>query len=88
MILACDLFCWGSEHVGFNAGMLQTVLAAFPGEPIKFVGESSHIELLQKQLGSVMAGKLSWTPVPIPDREAPYVQRLRLEKKILSDLFR
>ncbi len=88
MIIACDLFCWGSEHVGFNAGMLQVVLSAFPDERLTFFGELSHIKLLQEQMGSDIAGKVLWAPVPIPDREAPYLQRVRLEKKILSGLFR
>jgi len=87
MIVACDLFCWGSEHVGFNAGMLEVVLSAFPHERLGFFGEPSHIKLVREQMGSLMAGKVSWTPVQIPDRQAPYLQRVRLEKKIFSDVF-
>jgi hypothetical protein len=87
MIIVCDFVCWGSEHVCFNAGMLEVVLFACPDEPLTFFGESSHIKLLQEQMGPVTISKLSWKEVQIPDREAPYFQRVRLEKKLFSQVF-
>jgi glycosyltransferase involved in cell wall biosynthesis len=86
MIVLCEPVCWGTEHVSFNAGVLATVLAAFPQEKLFFYGERVHIELIQNQIGSVPASRIVWTPIALPDRKAEYLRRFLSEIKIIKKL--
>jgi glycosyltransferase involved in cell wall biosynthesis len=86
MIVLCEPVCWGTEHVSFNAGVLETILVAFPQEKLFFYGERVHIELIQSQIGSALASKVVWVPIALPDRKAEYFRRLLCEIKIIKGL--
>ncbi|HWO43248.1 MAG TPA: hypothetical protein VNO43_15705 [Candidatus Eisenbacteria bacterium] len=85
MIIVADLVCWGSEHVPFNTGALQTVLAAFPEEDVLFVAEPSHSAHVREQLGS-NASRVRWKELRIPRRNAGYLERLWLERPLLKEI--
>ncbi len=88
MIAACELAMSGGAHVPFNAGMLATIRAAYPGEELLFLGTPSHIAEVRRQLGEDLAGSLAWIPIAAPGPGLTYWRRFSREMRILSSLGR
>jgi len=81
-IIVCEPQCWGFEHASFNAALLRTVQLAFPGHPIRFFGERSHLGELSSRLENFPAPGLapvSWEEIAIPERHSASWRRLPRE---------
>src|SRR5947209_412559 len=88
MIVACELGMIDGAHGPVNAGMLATIRAAFPEEDVLFVGGSTHIEEVKKQLGSELASSVSWKSISAPGPGVAYGRRFMRELKIIWQLLR
>jgi glycosyltransferase involved in cell wall biosynthesis len=86
MIVVCEPVCWGSEHVPFNAGVLEIIRAGFPDEELFFFGEQTHIEQVQRQLSQPIIASVFWMPIVIPGRRVGYLHRFLHEIKIIRNL--
>ena len=86
MFLVCEPIAWGIEHVPSNAGLLKTILTAFPGEKVCFVGERTHCEHLQAQIGRDAAASIEWEPIALPPRHYGFYRRLRVDARTISAL--
>jgi hypothetical protein len=70
-VLICEPQCVGLEHSNFNAALLCSVAAGFPGCPLYFLAEASHLEAVQIALGAALpvhAATLHWIPMEAPAR--------------------
>jgi glycosyltransferase involved in cell wall biosynthesis len=76
MIAICELYHREEAHVPFNAGMIEVVRLAFPEEKIIFFGEPSHVEQVQKQLGSLISASVCWETISLPPQNGNYFLRL------------
>jgi len=88
MILACELGFDDGAHVPFNAGVLATILAAFPTESLAFYAAAAHIEELKKAVAQPLAGSISWTNISPPPPGTAYVKRFIRELKIVLALLK
>lgn len=84
MIVVCDLVCWGMQHIPFNAGVLETIRFAFPHQSVVFSGEKSHLDYVRMQMRSEIASSISWKPVRLPPRHAPFSRRWITDLKLLA----
>jgi hypothetical protein len=89
MTVVYDPVCHGSEHAPFNAALLATVLAAFPGEPAAFFGEAEHSTAVRALLDPALAATIAWNPLTIAPRGARTVaDRLPHEWRVVSRVLR
>lgn len=86
MFLVCEPIAWGIEHVPFNAGLLKTIRTAFPGEKVCFVGERTHCEHVQAQLGPDVAASIAWETTVIPARQSGFYRRLPADARTVRGL--
>ena len=81
-IVVCEPQCTGFVHVPFNSALLATVLQAYPGWPVSFLGEEKHLRLVQEHLKKhkvAFEGAVSWIPIEVPVRGANGFKILRKE---------
>jgi hypothetical protein len=90
-IVLCEPQCWGFEHASFNAALLQTVLIAYPGAALVFMGEADHLACVREALDRAscpLHGRVRWQEVEIPLRTVGGWRRLRSEsvwcRRVLS----
>lgn len=79
MITICEPQCWDFEHSRVNASLAQTVLLAFRGTPVLFLGERGHLARVRELLGADAPGEASrveWREITIPPRRASGGRRL------------
>ena len=84
MIVVCEPQCKSFSHEKFNSGFLYGLRLAFPDERIRFYGDASHIDSLQKMLAHdrVSVGNIEYVPVRF--RINPGVMRMVGYLRLLS----
>jgi hypothetical protein len=90
VILVFNALAWGFEHVPFDAALIASITAAFPGEPIRFYGEADHLKQTQQQLRRKLPdADVTWCDIALPPRVAPPAKRIaddfRLTRALLGD---
>ena len=74
---------WGEEHAPFNAALVATVLASYPGREVSFLAESGHLEIVRTLLGQERSRSVEWCPVPIAPRDCSQLKsRLPFEWRL------
>lgn len=86
MILVCEIMFDRGAHIPFNAGLLATVKAAFPGEKVAFYGATTHLEQLKKQVGPVLASSILWKEITPIAPGPSYGERFFLELRVIQYL--
>jgi hypothetical protein len=86
MILLCELSFLGCTHVPFNAGILETIRAAFPKEDLYFFGAATHLEELRREVGPLAANSTSWKEISPPAPGTGYLKRFFRELNIFRQL--
>lgn len=77
MIIVTEPIIWGDEHVPVNTGLLETVVRAFPGEPVRFYGEAGHIGLIRSLIDPADGADVDFRPVELPPRTPGFRGRMR-----------
>jgi glycosyltransferase involved in cell wall biosynthesis len=86
MIALCELNFSGRSHVPVNAGLLATIDAAFPKDPLYFYGCNTHIEELKNEVSQEIASSITWKTISPPTYDSSYFKRFMSELSILRRL--
>ncbi len=74
-LVLCEPHCRGFEHGQFNAALIASFQIAFPGVPVVFIGEASHVEHVQSWMRSWPAGPpVEFRVMAIEEPAAPYLR--------------
>jgi hypothetical protein len=86
--LLFEPICRGGEHAPVNAAMLRMARLAFPGSPIVFAGDATHIDRIQ-ELSPGIRTCVDWRAVDVPPRHTPrgWAKRRR-EWQVWNELVR
>lgn len=76
MIVICETYFRGFEHVQFNAALIGSVAAAFPKGGLIFCAEREHMDHVKRVVGAHVA-TVRFIEVELPDRALPDEQRSR-----------
>jgi hypothetical protein len=76
MILICETYFRGFEHVQFNAALVGSVAEAFPKEGLIFCAEREHMNHVKRVVDAHVAA-VRFIEVELPDRARPSEQRGR-----------
>ena len=91
MIIICEPQCWDFEHSRVNASLVHTVLLAYPGSPVIFLGEPGHSsrvrELLEAQVPEEVS-RVAWRDLVIPPRRASGSRRIGSEWSVIRRTLR
>jgi len=79
MIIICEPQCMGFEHAEVNASLLETIIIAFPGKRVLFIGDGEHIKLISKILKTNFGGRIQYKPVNIFSRKASFFVKFKKE---------
>ena len=72
------------SHVPFNASLLKTICLAFPGEPIHFYADKSHLKYVREEFGEDSSDHVSWNELSIPGLKAGFYARLAPDFRMVS----
>jgi glycerophosphoryl diester phosphodiesterase len=88
LIFVCEPQCKAFSHEKFNSGFLHGLRLAFPDEQIRFFGDASHIDCLQKILArdKIAVGNIAYLPIRF--RTDPGAMRMLGYRKLLANLLR
>jgi glycosyltransferase involved in cell wall biosynthesis len=84
VILLVEPQCWGDEHVEVNAALLLTARHAFPGRPITFLAEESHLAAVRERTGRESGFRFG--AITIPPRTLSEPRRLRQDAALVKYL--
>jgi len=88
-LVIVEPMCRGFEHVQFNAPFLQSCSLAFPGAPLSFLAESSHLDFVRAVLEREAPGlHVQWRKITLPDRHLSPRRRMQRERGIIQEAFR
>ncbi len=74
-IFLCEPHCRGFEHAQFNAALIASFQAAFPGTTVVFMGEGSHLQHVQSWLRGWPGNSLvEYREMAIEDPSASYLK--------------
>ncbi len=74
-IFVCEPHCRGFEHAQFNAALLASFQTAFPGTPVVFMGEGSHLQHVRSWLrGWSGSTPVEYREMVIEDPSASYLR--------------
>jgi hypothetical protein len=86
MIIVTEPIIWGDEHVPVNTGLLETVVRAFPGERVRFRGESGHMALIRSLIDPNDGARVEFVETRLPPRGADFKARLRHDMSLIGRL--
>jgi hypothetical protein len=89
IIILCEIFCVGFEHIPFNSAFLLSLLHTYPDSRILFVAESKHSQLVKKFLISQdqkYLSRIKYMSIKIPPRKCNKWQRMILEGALLVQI--
>lgn len=81
-IVLCEPQCWGFEHVPFNSAFIKTVMLAYPGAKLVFLGENEHVSQVIQYLRDSDEGLeklVEWQEIKIPPRTMGGARRFSTE---------
>jgi glycosyltransferase involved in cell wall biosynthesis len=90
-IVMVEPVCRGFEHVRVNAGVLCTILLAFPDAEVDFFGEREHrtgVQRLASERFPSDASRVHWHDALIPPRHSGTAGKLPVECRLLWSVFR
>jgi hypothetical protein len=86
-VVLIEPYCWGFEHVPFNAALVAAALHAFPRAHVEFHAESQHLDAVRAALHGQpreLCVRARWRRVATPHRNTVGPARLPAEYRFLS----
>lgn len=90
MILVVEPALHGTGHSAINAGILSSLRAAFPRQPLRFAAEAEHLAEVQRLLEASPLGEGECRPIAPPAMGTPPLKRTwllwRLFRRLLDEV--
>jgi hypothetical protein len=88
-VILIEPVCLGFEHAQFNTPLVRSVSCAFPGVPIVYAGEETHLEHVRAMLCRVSPDTVvEWRPIRLPRRDASPRNRMQSEYGLLQEILK
>jgi glycosyltransferase involved in cell wall biosynthesis len=82
MIIFCEPQCYGFEHAGVNAALIQVAMTAYPEDRAILMAERTHLEHIKKMLEMELSKKIEFVEMQIAPRRASNIKRFFSEHKV------
>ncbi len=83
-IIFIEPFCRDFEHAQYNTPLVKTAAVAYPGAPIIYMAEQTHLDQVRTMLTSAAPEvTVEWRSIQLPARSLAPVKRMQAEYALL-----
>ena len=83
-IIFIEPLCRGFEHAQYNTPLIKSAALAYPGVPIIYIAEQTHLDHVRAMLASAAPDvSVEWRSIQLPSRDLAPVKRMKAEYALL-----
>lgn len=83
-VIFIEPLCRGFEHAQYNTPLIKSAALAYPGAPIIYCAEQTHLDHVRTMLASAAPEvTVEWRPIQLPARDLAPVKRMSAEYALL-----